>query len=539
MTSSQGCVDTSNSIYVLVGNPFIAPQVSVEGDSLISTKADHFQWYFINSFSPEAIPGANNSIYIPPQNGDYVVEASDSDYCPKFSQVVHFENCDKIDAQISSAYISGDHCAGSTLQAQGESGYSYQWLLNSKKIPKATNDNYVATDSGSYQVIIGLNHACYDTSAPYSILPPISVQIIHRHDTLFSNHITGNTWELTGCKDTAFTGPFSIPPYNGTVVLTFTDSNGCSVSAFGSYFRCDFISINSTQTQNCGSIEGTALVTSQCYFPEDVLFQWRKNGANIPGATNIYYFAQDTGRYDLRVTKGNSCNYVTNSIYMGLYPEMIRPLISQTGNEITTTTFAGYSWLLDGNKIADATNQSYLPVQNGPYTVEVTDSNGCQWISDPYNFYSCSAEHPFIQYDDTLNCFNTVSNLSVWNCGTAMQWQINGVNIPGATNCFYQAAASGMYRAIVTFSNCCVDTTVSIKVTSYPVPTAPIISQKGDTLISNAINGNYWFAQYGNFPLSNQQKFVPPDNGAFYYDGVLDSNDCFSKLERLFIQLLQ
>ncbi len=64
------------------------------------------------------------------------------------------------------------------------------------------------------------------------------------------------------------------------------------------------------------------------------------------------------------------------------------PTITLNGNTLTSGLGNTYQWYLDGNIITGATSQSYTPLQNGNYTVTITDGNGCSATSAPYNLTS-------------------------------------------------------------------------------------------------------------------------------------------------------
>jgi len=51
-----------------------------------------------------------------------------------------------------------------------------------------------------------------------------------------------------------------------------------------------------------------------------------------------------------------------------------------------------YQWYLNDTLIAGATNDTLMPLVDGNYTVQVTDSNGCYKISTPYNHISVGIE---------------------------------------------------------------------------------------------------------------------------------------------------
>jgi hypothetical protein len=60
------------------------------------------------------------------------------------------------------------------------------------------------------------------------------------------------------------------------------------------------------------------------------------------------------------------------------------PLVSIiSGGYLYSSASAGIQWELNGQPIANATGNPYLPLQNGNYTVTVTDSLGCSATSAP------------------------------------------------------------------------------------------------------------------------------------------------------------
>jgi hypothetical protein len=53
------------------------------------------------------------------------------------------------------------------------------------------------------------------------------------------------------------------------------------------------------------------------------------------------------------------------------------PIVTASGFNLTTQSFASYQWQLNGNNIAGSSTQNYTATANGSYTVHVTDANGC------------------------------------------------------------------------------------------------------------------------------------------------------------------
>ena len=76
----------------------------------------------------------------------------------------------------------------------------------------------------------------------------------------------------------------------------------------------------------------------------------------------------------------------TFNFYFKKYGDLLNfPHISQTGTILTTTGTGSYQWFLDEAAVSGAINQTFIPNQNGNYTVMITDANGCQGLSSVFN----------------------------------------------------------------------------------------------------------------------------------------------------------
>jgi hypothetical protein len=90
---------------------------------------------------------------------------------------------------------------------------------------------------------------------------------------------------------------------------------------------------------------------------------------------------------DITVTANNTCGSspVTTLTVTG------NPLPTSSINISNDTLYAtpgavSYQWYLGGNPVSSAQYDWYLPTQNGSYTVEVTDANGCVGTSSAFNY---------------------------------------------------------------------------------------------------------------------------------------------------------
>jgi hypothetical protein len=58
------------------------------------------------------------------------------------------------------------------------------------------------------------------------------------------------------------------------------------------------------------------------------------------------------------------------------------PVVTQSGNVLTSSAVSGNQWYLNNNFISNANGQSYTAGQQGWYVVVVTGPNGCSASSD-------------------------------------------------------------------------------------------------------------------------------------------------------------
>ena len=87
----------------------------------------------------------------------------------------------------------------------------------------------------------------------------------------------------------------------------------------------------------------------------------------------------------------------TFNFYFKKYGDLYNfPHISHTGTVLSTTGTGSYQWFLDGATVSGAINQTFIPNQNGNYTVMITDANGCQGLSSVFNVTNLSVTGIFL-----------------------------------------------------------------------------------------------------------------------------------------------
>ncbi len=73
------------------------------------------------------------------------------------------------------------------------------------------------------------------------------------------------------------------------------------------------------------------------------------------------------------------------SFYFNVYDPPQPPIITKSGDTLYSSFLLGNQWFLNDTLLLGDTNSYYVPSQNGNYTVEVTDSNGCSSTSTVYH----------------------------------------------------------------------------------------------------------------------------------------------------------
>jgi len=211
---------------------------------------------------------------------------------------------------------------------------SYQWYRGGNPIPGATNQ---------YLVVSYANDAGYN----------FTVEATLNSCTEMSPQVLVDGW--------AFLGP---------VVMTAGDPG--TVDGNGVQHNCPGDTV--------------ILVFMQ---PYDINIQWYDNGSPIAGANDDTLIVTQGGDFTVCGSPSicpnyNACLGVTVSIQF--WP-VITPTIAMQGNMLVATpgNAAAYQWYLNGNMINGATASSYQPTGPGNYTVEITDANGCRFMSAPFN----------------------------------------------------------------------------------------------------------------------------------------------------------
>ena len=271
------------------------------------------------------------------------------------------------------------------------------------------------------------------------------------------------------------------------------------------------------------------------------IYQWKKDGINIPGATSSAYSASSTGNYTVVLSNNLGCSMTSDSINVSVN-QLPSPIISGAssicpGNfsvlSVVSNAGSTYQWKNNGINIIGATNSMFTATSAGSYSVTQTNSYGCTSTSptfsvivNPIPVSSISSLNP-----PTFCQGGSANLIASNNSGLTYQWYSNGNLINGANLPTYTATTSGNYNVFLSNNLGCTNwSSNSISINALATPSL-IIS--GDTLICSGQSTVLSANSDGNVTWNGNQNQsaiqVQPALTTTYTVVALSSNNCQSQ----------
>ncbi len=284
------------------------------------------------------------------------------------------------------ATISGDitvsggtyFCPGSSVTLTAPTGgMNYIWSNG------ATSNSITVTTAGNYMVSVFDTAGCIANFQKDIYVYQTPVVTITGPTVLCQNNPTilvadGNNGGFSFVWSNGVTTDSNIVTVPGDYYVVGTSPWGCIDTS-------DIINIQPTtqptvvniigDTILCGDESTTLTVTGNAtsfiwmnspWFTENIL------DVDQPG---IFYV---TGKDDFGCTASDTVQVISIPL-----PS---PIITQNGNTLETSSFSSYQWIEGNTDIPGATTQTYTPTATGIYRVRVTNAEGCEGVSEPFNF---------------------------------------------------------------------------------------------------------------------------------------------------------
>jgi hypothetical protein len=394
-----------DTIYITV-NPSPSATVSPTGTTLFcapstllltaTTNATGVTYLWYNNNNP--ITTATTSTYTATSAGNYTVKITSTDGCTTISPASVLLS-GTLTASIT-ATGSTSICAGGSVLLSANTGnnYTYQWYLNGVAIAGATSSTYVATASGNYSVaiVVGTCNAASNIIA-VSVNTASNAPIVNVTASGSTTICTGASLVLTTNTGINYSYQWQL---NG-VAISGATQNSYTVTAGGSYTvlvtngGCNTTSsaVIVTQLTDVAPIAKITPASSTDFCAgnnvallantgSNYFYEWYYNNNLIAGASSSIYNASLPGAYKVKITS-NVCTGTSLITTLTQHPLPI-PTISYASGllSITNPGFNSYQWYLNGQMVSGAYGISYYPVQNGVYTMQVTDQWNCTGVSN-------------------------------------------------------------------------------------------------------------------------------------------------------------
>ena len=426
-----------------------------------------------------------------------------------------------------------------TVAASGTPPLSYQWQKNGSPIPGATATSYAIAsaqsgDAANYTCVV-TNSAGSATSAsatltvtaaavaPGLTTQPVAATVNVGGAASFTIVASGTAplsyqWQKNGTAIPGATAAsYAMAAVQsgdaGSYVCTVTNSVG-SITSSGATLTVTTGAIapaitaqppTSLSATTGGSV--TFVVAASGTAP--LSYQWRKDGAALPGATSASYTiaavqTADIGAY-LCVVTNTAGSATSAAATLSVTTVALAPTITTQPANVSTVTGGSasftlvangtapliYQWRKDGVALSGATAATYAlagvpATAAGSYMCVVTNSVGSATSSAATLVVTTTAVAPSITTQPSAASVTAGGSVTfaVTADGTAplsYQWQKNGAPISGATATSYflpsvVAGDAGSYTCVViNAAGVATSAVVALAVTSAPVDNTPVV----------------------------------------------------------------
>ncbi len=393
VTSASSCVNTSSvqtvTVNALPDNTVTASGATTfcTGGSVTLTAAtgNTYQW----QLNGNPIGGATANIYAATATGNYSVVETNTSSCVNTSSAQTVTVNALPDNTVTTSGATA-FCAGSSVILTATTGNTYQWQLNGNPIGGASSNTYAATASGNYSVVVTSASSCTNTSTAQTVtvnaLPDSTVTasgsttFCAGGSVIFTSATAGTyQWQLNGSPIGGATSNTYIANASGNYSVVITNASSCTSISTAQMVTVNALPDNTVTTSGATTFcQGDSVTLTAA---NGLAYQWMLNGSNIAGATAETYTASASGNYSVAVSNVTCPNAsAVTSVTVNSVPS--QPVITQVGNNITSTAANSYQWYYNGAIISGATSQTYPATQDGNYVVVVSNSSGCEASSD-------------------------------------------------------------------------------------------------------------------------------------------------------------
>ncbi|MEO8591560.1 MAG: T9SS type A sorting domain-containing protein [Flavobacteriales bacterium] len=401
---------TSNTIAVEVNEP---PTQAVDdlsyqicaGESVEITAHDQsgqsplsYQWMLNDA----PIAGATDSVVSATLGGSYTVEVTNgatgcSFITPQVMVEVESVATPEVTAGGNTTFCEG---ANVTLTVTDVPGTTYQWYMDGSAIDGATFTALIVWTAGEYTAVATRTSGC---ASAQSTAISVAVDALPTTPTITADGSTtfcdggsvvltiptaaGSTyqWYMDGVGIVGATDTALVVATTGDYSVVITNTSGCaseaSVATTVTAETVNAPAVVPTEPTTFCEGAGATLIAD---FIDNVTYQWSQDGLEIVGANGMQLTVMTAGSYTVTVTTLGGCGATSDAIDVVVNPLPPTPVISWSNDSLLVSGAGTFQWYMDGSTIAGATDPWWVPTEDGSYTVQFTDGNGCSSFSEAW-----------------------------------------------------------------------------------------------------------------------------------------------------------
>jgi len=281
--------------------------------------------------------------------------------------------------------FNGDNGAATAVVSGGTGPYNYKW----SDMAAQTSVKAVNLRVGTYTVTITDTHGCTGTASTTLTSPPdllvfvtpTSAKCFGQASGMATVSASGGVGPYQYAWNGGQTGPIAVNLPAGSHLVTVTDAVGCAKTSFALIFQPPALTAVTTATNaTCANLTNGSATTVASGGTGTKTFSW----STTPPQTTATVNNLAAGTYTVTITDANGCTLTQTAtvtspptISVGAVRTNVTCFGTPTGT--ATATASGGSGPLT-YKWSDPAGQTTPMANNllaGPYTVTVTDANGC------------------------------------------------------------------------------------------------------------------------------------------------------------------
>jgi len=375
------------------------------GDSVIlstpSGAGYFYQWFKNNT----PLVGATSNSIIVKTPGLYKVYVYNMYSCNNLSAAINVVvNALPI---VTISAPSNQVCTGSFLNitANPSSGLQYAWYKDSVQQANTNNFMYAANVAGQYFVSVTDINGCKNKS---NTLPISQVYL----PVINANGPTSFCIGQNVLLSTLYNANFSYAWYLNNMPISLANQSTYSASTSGNYSvmvtgnGCTLMSL--PQPVLASSIpsgyvhaltndticEGDSVLI-ECVTNATNSVKWEYNGTILNYLNLPQVYVKQPGYYNARITNQGCAVWAQSSVYVVVHALPYDSIVFVNGKLATSNTSSQllyYQWYRNGVAIVGASSNYWYPIQNGTYSVKITDANGCSVFSNAIYLNSLSVD---------------------------------------------------------------------------------------------------------------------------------------------------